>query len=84
MSYREVTRAKVSAAHLRLFHRFGKDVAVELYKGAADAALLNLMAQIGPDAARVYVSEVFNAIKSPARPFLKIDNTNPLKQHEQV
>ncbi len=70
MFYREATRASVSAAHLKLFHQYGKDVAVELYKGAADATLLNLMAHIGPDAARAYVCEVFDAIKPPTKPVL--------------
>ncbi len=70
MDEREIVRARVGATHLKIYHEHGRELAIEIYKGTADATLLNLMAHIGPDAARAYVCEVFDAIKPPTKPVL--------------
>ncbi len=60
---RGIVRAKVGATHLKIYHEHGKEFAVEVYKGTADASLLNIAAHIGLDAVRAYVCQVFDALK---------------------
>ncbi len=62
---REIMRAKMMAIFLRTYHKNGLDTAVSIYKGNADAALLNLMAHIGRDATWEYVAEVFGEVRPP-------------------
>ncbi len=73
---REQTRARIGAVALRCYHKYGRDISVQIYKGTIDAMLINLMAHVGRDAAWDHVLEIFGEVKpGRSKPQLLIDNT---------